>query len=101
MYIYNVTLKVAIDRADEWLQWMRSEHIPEVIATGFFTGHKLNRLLDDGDLEGITFVVQYDLATIDDFLAYKQKFAPELQRKHIEKFGDDVFAFRTLMEVIS
>lgn len=101
MYVYNVTLKVAIERADEWLHWMRTVHIPDVIATGLFTGHRLHRLLDDGDLEGITFVVQYTLATIDDFLVYKQKFAPALQRTHTEKFGNDVFAFRTLMEDIS
>lgn len=101
MYIYNVTLKVAIDRADEWIQWMRTEHILQVMATGCFSGYRLNRLLEDDDLEGITFVIQYELEDLDKFFSYKQKFAPALQLKHIEKFGDDVFAFRTLMEVIS
>lgn len=101
MYIYNVTLKVEMHRADEWLAWMRSEHIPEVLATGFFTGHRLSRLLDDGELDGITFVVQYETSVIDNFLTYQLKHAPELQRKHIEKFGSDVVAFRTLMEVIN
>lgn len=101
MYIYNVTLKVEISRADEWLTWMREIHIPEVMETGYFTGYRINRLLEDGDLDGITFVLQYECEKIDDFLAYKQTSAPELQRKHIEKFGADVVAFRTLMEVIS
>jgi Domain of unknown function (DUF4286) len=100
MYIYNVTLKVDIAIADEWVQWMRQTHIPEVLDTGYFSNYRLSRLLDDGDLDGITFVVQYDCATIDDFLHYQSLKAPALQKDHTEKFGKQVTAFRTIMEVL-
>ena len=76
MYIYNVTVKIDQSRADEWLVWMREKHIPDVMATGFFTENRICRLVDEGDMEGITFAI------------------------HSEKFGTDFVAFRTLMEVV-
>lgn len=100
MYLYNVTIKVDIERADEWLTWMREKHIPDVMATGYFTEHRICRLVDEGDLEGITFAIQYTCNTIDDFLAYKIKKSPALQKEHSEKFGNHFIAFRTLMEVL-
>lgn len=100
MYLYNVTIKIDIDRADEWLSWMREKHIPDVMATNYFVEHRICRLVDEGDLEGVTFAIQYTCNTIDDFLAYKIKDAPALQRDHSEKFGNDFIAFRTLMEIL-
>lgn len=100
MYLYNVTVKVEHSRADEWLQWMREKHIPDVMATRFFIEHKLCRLLDDGDLDGVTFVVQYLCNSLEDFITYKTSKAPALQKDHQAKFGNDVVAFRTVMEVL-
>ena len=36
MYIYNVTVSIEKSLADEWLTWMKTIHIPEVLATGYF-----------------------------------------------------------------
>ena len=59
MYIYNVTVSVDPAVAEEWLAWMRETHIPEVLATGLFTGHSLLRVLTTDAEEGITYSVQY------------------------------------------
>lgn len=100
MYIYNVTLKVELHRSDEWLQWMRETHIPDVMATGYFTDYRLCLLLDDGDPDGVTYVVQYTCNTMDDFMQYKTTEGPYMQKKHTDKFGDDVVAFRTVMQIL-
>jgi hypothetical protein len=100
MYLYNVTIKVDQERADEWLTWMRDIHIPAVMATGFFVENRICRLLDEGDVDGVTFAVQYTCNTIDDFLNYKLTKAPALQKDHSEKFGNDFIAFRTVMEIL-
>lgn len=36
MYIYNVTINIDSDIQQEWLHWMQTEHIPEMLATGSF-----------------------------------------------------------------
>jgi hypothetical protein len=37
MIIYNVTIKVDKTIADEWLNWLKDEHIADVTGTGCFT----------------------------------------------------------------
>jgi hypothetical protein len=45
MIIYNVTVNVDNSVHDEWLDWMKSKHIPDVVATGCFTDGKIFRIL--------------------------------------------------------
>ena len=47
MIIYNVTVKVDNDVHDEWMEWMRSIHIPEVMATQKFIDHQVAKVLVD------------------------------------------------------
>ena len=37
MIVYNVTTKVAAAIQTDWLQWIKEEHIPDIINTGCFT----------------------------------------------------------------
>jgi uncharacterized membrane protein len=43
--IYNVTIKVASPIEEAWLRWLKAEHIPDIMATGFFTHAVTTRLL--------------------------------------------------------
>ena len=36
MLLYNVTITVDLDVHDDWVQWMRDTHIPDVMSTGMF-----------------------------------------------------------------
>jgi hypothetical protein len=100
MILYNVT--VNIDRAhhDEWLEWMRKVHIPEVMRTGMFVENRLCRLIGDEDSGGITYSVQYVCRNMSDFERYQHDFAALMQAKHNEKYKDKFVAFRTLLEII-
>lgn len=97
--IYNVTLNVDDSVHQEWLDWMRKIHIPEVMQTGLFTGYKILKMISEEDT-GTTYAVQYMLDDIKHFLDYSEKFAPALRQKVLDKFGEKVLAFRTLMEIV-
>ncbi|MFI5172897.1 MAG: DUF4286 family protein, partial [Chitinophagales bacterium] len=99
-YIYNITIKVENHRVEEWKTWMKTIHISDVLATGYFTDARLCHLMDDGDPNAETFVVQYTCNTIDDFEKYHLNNASQLQQEGKNKFGDDFIAFRTFMEII-
>ena len=101
MFIYNVTSQVSHAIATEWLEWMQQEHIPEVIASGVFTHHRIMRLLDTDESEGLTYVVQYFTSNREAYHKYQGEYASELRRQAQEKWGDQVFSFRTFMEVIN
>jgi hypothetical protein len=41
MILYNVTVKIEADAQEDWLQWMKSTHIPDVMDTGLFLGYRI------------------------------------------------------------
>lgn len=100
MIIYNVTIKVENDIADAWLQWMKNEHMADVLGTGLFTDARLCRLLDQDELEGLTYVAQYFCESIKEYNAYIDNHALEMREKGFLKFGGKFAAFRTVMEVV-
>jgi Domain of unknown function (DUF4286) len=101
MILYNVTIKVDNSIVDEWLNWLSSEHIPEVIATGCFTGHTLCRLLETDEEEGPTFSVQYKANSRADYDRYIENFADTMRKKSFDKWGNKFIAFRSVMEVVN
>lgn len=100
MILYNITLKVDKSCADAWLRWMKTEHIPEMMQTGLFSDYRICRLLEQDEREGRTFVVQYHCDSMEHYQTYLSEHADDLRRKGIQKFGDRVAAFRTLMEML-
>jgi len=99
MIIYNVTVSVEESIKEDWLKWMQEVHIPEVMATGIFSKSQINRVIIQGDSDN-TYAIAYTCASMKDLHQYQMKFAPELQQKHVARYGDKAVAFRTLMEVI-
>jgi hypothetical protein len=99
MIIYNVTCKIEESREEEWIKWMREIHVPEVCAKGAFMGATLMRLKFPLEDEGVTYAVQYRCASMEILDRYLSEYAPALQLDHTLKFGTDVIAFRTILEV--
>jgi hypothetical protein len=101
MIIYNVTVKVSLPRADEWVLWMKEEHMPELMATGLFLDSRLSRLLEQDETEGITFSAQYFCQNLEEYRTYIEQFAPLMREKGFRRFGDQMIAFRSVMEEIA
>ncbi|MBN8701795.1 MAG: DUF4286 family protein [Bacteroidetes bacterium] len=100
MIIYNVTVNIDADVHDEWLHWMKSVHIPNVLSTGCFLDNKICKVLVDEE-KGITYSIQYTCANMDSMKRYQQEFAAAMQKEHMEKYANKFVAFRTLLEVVS
>lgn len=101
MIIYNVTIKVNWTIHDAWLEWMKLEHIPEVMNTGLFSGNRFVRLLETDEEEGPTYAVQFYADDIEQYQQYLAQHAPGLREKTLSKWGGELISFRSLMEVIN
>lgn len=98
MVVYNVTVSIDNSIEEEWLEWMRNIHIPEVMATGFFRDSKLCRV--HGEEEGgKTYAIMYTAKSHNHLEQYQEQFAKDLQDKHNQKFQGKFAAFRTLLSV--
>ena len=100
MYIYNVTSNVSDAVHDIWISWMKEEHIPQVLSVGTFYEAKLTRVLIEEEMGGKTYSVQYSAKTRQDLDTYYDKFAETLRIEALKKFGENVLAFRTELEVV-
>ena len=100
MILYNVTVKVDASAAEEWVKWMKEEHIPELMHTGLFTDARLMRLMEVDDSEGPTYAAQYYCTSKAEYQRYIDEHAAAMRAKGIERFGDKFIAFRSVMELV-
>ena len=100
MILYNVTSKPDNNIAATWLQWMKDEHIPDVINTGCFTKATLCKLLEVDDEDGPTYTVQYHAETHEEYQRYLNEYAGAMRKKVNEKWGDNIVTFRSLMQIV-
>lgn len=100
MIIYNVTVNVDLDAHDAWVHWMRTVHIPEVMATGHFVESRMFKVLAD-DEGGITYAVQYTAADMVQYELYRAMHSPRLQEAAHKEFGGRFAAFRTLLQHVA
>jgi hypothetical protein len=101
MIIYNVTIKVHESIKTEWLQWLKDEHIPDLIKTGCFTHAVILRLMEVDETEGPTYAVQYHAESKGLYNNYIENHAGEMRQKSFEKWGDKFIAFRSVMQVVN
>ncbi|SFE71583.1 protein of unknown function [Chitinophaga sp. CF118] len=100
MIIYNVTTKVTNNINEAWLQWMKQEHIPAIMATGLFHDYRISRLLEQDDNDGPTYSIQYFTDTLENYQTYLAEHAPRLRQLSYQLFGSQFVSFRTVMQVV-
>lgn len=100
MIIYNVTVKVEAEIAEPYLNWLKEDHIPKIMATGCFTEYRICRMLDLDEGDGPTLVVQYHAPARESYETYLRDHAPRLREEAFERWGNRFLAYRSLMEFV-
>jgi hypothetical protein len=98
--VYSVTVAVQRDAEEEWLEWMTSVHVPDVVRTGCFSRSRIFRVLGaEGDEP--TYVIQYYCDSMEEYRRYQENFAPALQKDHTDRFAGRFRASRQLVEEVA
>lgn len=100
MFIFNITTKVEHAILEDWIQWQKEIYIPEIMATGLFYEHRFYQLLEHDEEEGKTFVTQFLSESRTAYEKFLQSFAPEFRKKALDKWGDQIISFRSLLQNI-
>ena len=101
MIIYNITSQVSWAVHDAWRAWLTDELIPSVLGTTLFTHYQLVRLMEVDEENGATYALQLHSTDIDAFEEFRNNHLVYLQKKENERWGENVFSFGSLMEVIN
>ena len=100
MIIYSVTITIQASIEAEWLDWMKSVHVPDVLRTGCFSECRIHRVLEtEGDEPA--YVLQYRCGSLEEYHRYRDQFAPALQKDHTDRFSGRFRGSRQVMEEIA
>lgn len=100
MILYNITINVSPDIEEDFIAWMKTTHIPEMLQTGIFQEHKFFRLLHDSEDGSTNYCIQYFTENIDRMMDYEKNHAPMLRNKTQERYNSKAVMFQTLLETI-
>lgn len=100
MIIYNVTVKVEAQIAEDWLRWLLSEHAPNIMQTKCFTDYRVVRLLEVDDSEGPTYAIQYYAQSKADYIKYIEVHSSKMHQLSFQKWAGKFIAFESVMEVV-
>ena len=101
MIIYNVTTNIHESVHNQWLNWMQTKHIPEILATKKFSSARIVKVLIEEEMGGTTYSVQYTTDSKATLQKYYDDDAPAFRQEALKLFGDKMLAFRTELELIS
>jgi hypothetical protein len=99
MIIFNDTVIIEEAIEEKWLSWVKSVHIPAVMATGYFKSYQILSVIDSPN-EGVTYCVQYIADNIEDFNHFYNKHLHQLQAIHNHEFENQFVIFNTLMKTV-
>ena len=72
MILFNVTIILDDEIQNEWLNWMKTKQIPDVMNTGCFVSNRMLKVVDSPN-EGVTYCVQYISDSLENLNEFRQK----------------------------
>ena len=100
MYIYNVTINIENSPHDNWIEWMKTTHIPAMLDTQKFSKALMTKVQIEEEMGGTTYSIQYHTDSKETLEKYYAEDAPKL-RSQGKQFEGKFVAFRTELEIIS
>lgn len=98
MYIYTVAVTIDAEVEQDWLNWMQTTHIPDVMETGYFTEYELLRQVELETTAGKAYQIRYSCLNLDDLYEYWAKCAPQLQADHTNRYQCRFTASRAVFQ---
>ncbi|TXH21384.1 MAG: DUF4286 family protein [Chitinophagaceae bacterium] len=101
--IYNITYKVPQEVKEEWFTWMRTKHVPNILATRCFYKAKFLKVKEDDSNSldtDITYAVQYHATNFANYERYIQDHQDKFRADTHTRWGNQILSFRTILEVV-
>ncbi len=100
MILYNITFTVSTDIEEDFVVWMKNQHIPDIFATGLFSDHRFYRLMNSTNDGSTNYSVQFFAESTAKLIEYENRFANALRYETQARYGEKALAFRTLLESV-
>lgn len=104
MYIYSLTFTLDASIEEEWLSFMKDEHLPAIEDTGFFNGVQLARMeepLPEGEIPLATYNLEMQAVTLDHLKGYMSQAANDIHGRHDRRFHNRFHAVDAVLQRFS
>lgn len=99
MIIYNETYVINPEISEEWLKWIKENHIPAALNTGLFNSYKILTVLNSPN-EGVTYCIQFNTDVIEKYTQFNEEHLQHLHIIHNQQFENQFVLFNSLMQLI-
>ncbi len=100
MVIYNVTTHVEPSVLEDWLMWMRQNHLPELLATDIFKEIKIFKVVNEQDQGGVSYAIQHIFDSEEKLKHFVKELGPVARKKSEERYGNRILYFETELHLI-
>lgn len=101
--VYQVRVIVPSHLHDDWLKWMTTKHISEVVTIGGFESAEMLEELSIAEPHtpgSSTYVIRYTCDSMDVLREYQNTHASGLQAEHTDRYGTEVTATRIVFALL-
>jgi len=100
MLIYNTTFHVSDKAYNSWLKWVKDDHTPFMLDSGYFSKPQVARIVTGSKDEGFSFSVQFQVNDMKTLKLWHQEYSTRFQENCARNFGTEVLFFTTVLELI-
>ncbi len=99
MLIFNTSYHISQNFYNEWFSWLRSEHIPFMLASGKFRSPQLAKIIQTDETDGSSYSLQFNIENMDELLQWHEENGQYFDTHCSRKFGSEVLFFSTVLEI--
>lgn len=101
MIQYNITYSVDRTVENDWLRFMKEEHVPVILKTGYFKSNKILKLLNEEYSEdGVTYAFQYIAENLTELEDFRETYEEAIEQKLNIKFTGSFVFFKTWLQEV-
>lgn len=102
MIIYNTTFVMSPELEAAFLAFVRQEYIPCLLRGEVLHTPRLSRIISaEEGVDSVSIALSFDAPSEEILMGYMLSEGQEAPRKLIERFGESVVGFTTLMEQLA
>ena len=100
MLIFNTTYKISGSITEHWLEWVKQNHLPFMLADELFSRPQIAKIVGSEDEEGVSYSIQFQIADMQSLMNWHKKNATTFQQHFQSAFGNEVQFFSTVLEIV-
>jgi hypothetical protein len=100
MLILNTTFLVSDEVQNQWLNWVREQHIPFMLNTKYFKKPQIAKVLGNDTADGTSYSVQFQVNDSETLEKWHSEFAGKYEQSCYQVFGNEALFFSTILEIL-